>query len=173
MAAVHPFEGQAPRLGAGVYLAATATVIGDVAIGEASSVWNGAVVRGDVGAIRIGQRTNVQDLTMIHVTGGKADTAIGDEVTIGHRVVIHGCRIDDGCLIGIGAILLDHCVIGEGSLVGAGALVTPGTKIPPRSLVLGAPARVVRPLRDDEARAGIEGAARYVELARRYRAEGI
>jgi gamma-carbonic anhydrase len=106
------------------------------------------------------------------VTGGKADTTIGDDVTIGHRVVIHGARVDDGCLIGIGAILLDLCVVGEGSVVGAGALVTSGTKVPPRSLVLGVPARVVRPLRDDEARMGREGAERYLELVRRYRAEG-
>jgi gamma-carbonic anhydrase len=172
MAIVRAFGGRAPRLGADVFLAETATVIGDVEIGEGSSLWWSAVARGDVGTIRIGKRTNVQDLTMIHVTGGKADTTIGDEVTIGHRVVIHGARIDDGCLVGIGAILLDLCIIGEGSVVGAGALVTPGTKIPPRSLVLGVPARIVRPLRDDETRMGREGAERYLELVRRYRAEG-
>lgn len=169
MAIVRPFDGRAPVLGKGVYLADTAVVIGDVVLGDESSLWFSAIARGDVGSIRIGKRTNVQDLTMIHVTGGAADTEIGDEVTIGHRAVLHGCRVGDGCLIGIGAILLDHCVIGEGSVVGAGALVTPNTRVPPRSLVLGTPARVVRPARDDEARMGIEGAARYVELAKRHR----
>jgi gamma-carbonic anhydrase len=169
MAIVRPFGGVHPQLGHEVHLAESATVIGDVVLGDETSVWFGAIVRGDVGAVRIGRRTNVQDLTMVHVTGGEADTTIGDEVTIGHRVVLHGCRVEDGCLIGIGAIVLDHCVVGEGSLVGAGALLTPGTRIPPRSLVLGAPARVVRPLRDEEARMGSEGAARYVALASAYR----
>lgn len=171
MALVRAFGGHTPVLGRDVYLAETATVIGDVVLGDEASVWFNAIVRGDVGKIVIGKRTNVQDLTMIHVTGGEADTTVGDDVTIGHRVVLHGCRVGDGCLIGIGAILLDHVVIGDGSVVGAGALVTPGTKIPPRSLVLGSPARVVRPLRDEDARMGIDGALRYLELARRYRSD--
>ncbi len=163
------FGGKVPVIGEGVYLAPTAVVIGDVTIGEGSSVWFGTVVRGDVGWIRIGKRTNVQDLTMVHVTGGLANTTIGDEVTIGHRAILHGCVIEDGCLIGMGAIVMDEAVVGEGSLVGAGALVTPGTKIPPRSLVLGSPAKVIRPLRDEEARLGPHGVAVYLDLARSYR----
>lgn len=166
MAIVQPFAGIAPRIGRDVYLAESATVIGDATLGDEASIWFNSIVRADVGWIRIGKRTNVQDLTMIHVTGGVANTEIGDDVTIGHRVVVHGCRIEDGCLIG--AVVLDGAVIGEGSVVGAGAVVTPGTKIAPRSLALGCPARVVRPASDEEARMGIEGAVRYVELARAY-----
>jgi gamma-carbonic anhydrase len=171
MPLVQPFDGLTPKLGSEVFLAETATVIGDATLGDGVSIWFNTVVRADVGWIRIGKRSNVQDLTMIHVTGGVANTEIGEEVTIGHRVVIHGCRIEDGCLIGIGAVVLDGAVIGEGSVIGAGAVVTPGKKIPPRSLVLGCPARVVRPANDEEARMGREGAARYVELARAYRAK--
>jgi carbonic anhydrase/acetyltransferase-like protein (isoleucine patch superfamily) len=166
------FAGKTPAIGEGVFLAATACVIGDVTIGADSSIWFGTVVRGDVGWIRIGRRTNVQDLTMVHVTGGLANTTIGDDVTIGHRAILHGCTVEDGCLIGMGAIVMDEAVIGAGSLVAAGALVTPGTRVPPRSLVLGSPAKVVRPLRADEARMGIDGAARYLELSRSYLAEG-
>lgn len=162
------FAGKAPELGNRVYLAPTAMVIGDVVIGQCSSIWFGTVVRGDVGFIRIGKRTNIQDLSMVHVTGGVANTTIGDEVTVGHRAILHGCVVQDACLIGMGAIVMDGAVIGEGSLVAAGAVVTPGTNVPPRSLVLGAPAKVIRPLSDDEARMGRDGAARYVELAGAY-----
>jgi carbonic anhydrase/acetyltransferase-like protein (isoleucine patch superfamily) len=169
---VRGFAGKLPMIAEGVSLAPTAVVIGDVVIGEGSSIWFGTVVRGDVGWIRIGKRTNIQDLTVVHVTGGLANTTIGDEVTVGHRAILHGCTVEDGCLIGMGAIVMDEAVIGEGSLVGAGALVTPGTKVPPRSLVLGSPARVIRPLKDEEARMGREGAARYCELAAAYLASG-
>jgi carbonic anhydrase/acetyltransferase-like protein (isoleucine patch superfamily) len=170
MPIVHAFRGATPHLGRDVFLAETAVVIGEATLGDEASVWFQSVVRADVGWIRIGKRTNVQDLSMIHVTGGVANTEIGDDVTIGHRVVIHGCRVEDGCLIGIGAVILDGAVVGEGSVVGAGAVVTPGTKIPPRSLALGCPARVVRPATDEERQMGVEGARRYVELARAYRA---
>jgi carbonic anhydrase/acetyltransferase-like protein (isoleucine patch superfamily) len=107
MALVRPFGGIAPSLGRDVFLADSAAVIGDATLGDEASIWFNTVVRADVGWVRIGKRTNVQDLTMIHVTGGVANTEIGDEVTIGHRVVVHGCRIEDGCLIGIGAVVLD------------------------------------------------------------------
>lgn len=162
------FRGATPKFGTGVYVASTAVVAGDVTVGEDSSLWFGTVVRGDVGFVQIGRATNIQDLSVVHVTGGSANTVIGDEVTVGHRAILHGCTIEDGCLIGMGAIVLDDAVIGEGSLVGAGALVTPGTRIPPRSLVLGSPAKVVRPVRDHEGRMGRDGAAHYVELAREY-----
>jgi carbonic anhydrase/acetyltransferase-like protein (isoleucine patch superfamily) len=165
---VQPFGGKTPVLGESVYLAPTSTVIGDVTMGEDSSLWFGSILRGDVGSIRVGKRTNIQDLTMVHVTGGKFNTEIGDEVTIGHRCVVHGCRIEDGCLLGIGSVILDGAVVGEGSVIGAGAVVTPGTTIPPRSMVLGLPAKVRRPLTDEEAKMGVEGAERYVALARMY-----
>jgi gamma-carbonic anhydrase len=167
-ALVRPFGGHQPQLGRGVFLAETCAVIGDVVIGDASSVWYSTVVRGDDMPIRIGARTSLQDGTVIHVTKGRFGTTIGDGCTIGHGVIVHACSIEDGCLIGMGSTILDGARIGRGSLVGAGALVTPGTDIPPGSLVLGMPARVVRPVNDKE-RAQIElGAAHYVELAGRY-----
>lgn len=168
MSLVQPFGGKSPVLGKGVYLAPTSTIIGRVTMGEDSSLWFGSILRGDVGSIRVGKRTNIQDLTMVHVTGGQFDTEIGDEVTIGHRCVVHGCRIEDGCLLGIGCIILDGAMVGEGSVIGAGAVVTPGTKIPPRSMVLGIPAKVRRPLEGEELKMGVEGAEHYAALARQY-----
>jgi len=168
---IRTHAGQRPRLGAGVFVAETAAVIGDVEIGEASSIWYSAVLRGDVMPIRVGARTSIQDGTIVHVTSGRYGTTIGSDCTVGHAAIIHACVVEDFCLIGMGAILLDGCVIGTGSLVGAGALVTPGTHIPPNSLVLGSPAKVRRAL-DDRERQQIEfGAAHYVELARAYLAE--
>ncbi len=168
MTQILAFGGKLPVIGAGVYLAPGAAVIGEVILGDASSVWFGCVVRGDVGWIRIGKRTNIQDLSVVHVTGGLANTTIGDEVTVGHRAILHGCTVGDACLIGMGATVMDNAVVGEGSLVGAGALVTPGTRIAPRSLVLGVPAKVVRPVNDREAKLGVIGAEHYVALARAY-----
>ena len=163
--------GHTPKLGAGVFLAETCAVIGDVEIGDESSIWYGAVVRGDVMPIRIGARTSLQDNAVVHVTSERFGTTIGSDCTIGHAAIIHACTIEDHCLIGMGSILLDGCRIGRGSLVGAGALVTPGTDIPPGSLVIGSPAKVKRAINASE-RAQIEyGAAHYVELTRRYLAE--
>ena len=162
------FGGVQPTLGRGVFVAETAAVIGDAVIGDDSSIWYGAVVRADVMPIRIGARTSIQDNTVIHVTSGESGTVIGDGVTVGHNVILHACTVEDDCIIGMGSILLDHVTVGRGSIVGAGALVTPGTVIPPGSLAIGAPARVKRPIGDDE-RAWIQSsAAHYVELARRY-----
>jgi carbonic anhydrase/acetyltransferase-like protein (isoleucine patch superfamily) len=165
---IRAFAGAHPELGRGVFVAETAAVIGDVAIGDESSIWYGTVLRGDVMPIRIGARTSVQDGTIVHVTSGVAGTAIGSDCTIGHAAIIHACTIEDDCLIGMGAIVLDRARIGRGSLVGAGALVTPGTDIPPGSLVLGAPARVKRPIDAREREQIVYGAKHYVELARRY-----
>jgi carbonic anhydrase/acetyltransferase-like protein (isoleucine patch superfamily) len=167
-AVVRSFGGKRPQLGREVFLAETCALIGDVVIGDASSIWYGAVLRGDMYPIRIGARTNLQDGTIVHITGGQFATAIGDDCTVGHAAIIHGCTIEDRCLIGMGATILDGAVIGAGSLVGAGALVTPGTVIPPRSLVLGAPGRVVRPVNPKEREQIEYGAEHYVELARRY-----
>ena len=150
-------------------MAPTAVVLGDVAIGLDSSIWFHAVVRGDVNSIRIGRRTNVQDLCRIHVSSRTHPTVVGDDVTLGHRVILHGCTVGDRVLVGMGAIVLDGAVIGEDSIVGAGALVTRGTVIPPGSLVLGTPARVKRRLTEEEKRSIVDSAAHYVALARAYR----
>jgi gamma-carbonic anhydrase len=170
-AVVRAHDGNRPQLGRGVFLAETCAVIGDVAIGDESSIWYGTVVRGDVMPIRIGARTSIQDNTVIHVTSGVSGTTIGDDCTIGHAAIIHACTVEDFCLIGMGSILLDGARIGRGSLVGAGALVTPGTDIPPNSLVLGSPAKVKRTISESEREQIRYGATHYVELARRYLAE--
>jgi carbonic anhydrase/acetyltransferase-like protein (isoleucine patch superfamily) len=161
-----PFGGQRPRLAERVFVAPGVIVLGDVEIGEDSSVWYNSVIRGDVMPIRIGARVNVQDLSVIHVTSGRASTTIGDDVTIGHRAIVHGCVVENACLIGMGAIVMDEAVVGTESLVGAGAVVTPGTQIPPRSLVIGSPARVKRSLTDDEVAALYDSALHYVLNAR-------
>lgn len=169
MPAILAFAGRRPAIDPSVYVADHASVIGAVTIGAGSSIWFGAVVRGDVMPIAIGAETSIQDNTVIHVTGGVRGTTVGDRVTVGHRVILHACDVEDDCIIGMGAILLDGARIGRGSLVGAGALVTPGTDIPPGSFVLGAPAKVKRSV-DDRERAWIaSSAAHYVELARAYR----
>jgi carbonic anhydrase/acetyltransferase-like protein (isoleucine patch superfamily) len=123
-----------------VFVAPTALVLGDVVLGEETSVWYGAVVRGDVGPIRVGARTNLQDGCVLHVTTGLPGLTVGDEVTVGHRAVLHGATIADRCLVGMGAILLDGCTVGEESLIGAGSVVREGTIVPPRSFAAGIPA---------------------------------
>jgi carbonic anhydrase/acetyltransferase-like protein (isoleucine patch superfamily) len=167
-ATLRSFDGKHPRIGRGVFLAETCAVIGDVVIGDESSIWYSTVLRGDVMPIRIGARTSLQDGSVVHVTSGRFGTTIGDDCTVGHGAIVHACTVEDSCLIGMGSTILDGARIGRGSLVGAGALVTPGTDIPPGSLVLGAPARVVRPIRPKEREQIETGAAHYVELARRY-----
>lgn len=166
---IKPFRGAAPKIHETAYVAEDAVVIGDVEIGAEASVWHGCVVRGDVNFIRIGARTNVQDASVIHVSSETHSTVLEDEVTIGHRVTLHGCHVETGCLIGIGSILLDGARIGRQSLVAAGSLVTPETTIPPRSLVMGSPARVKRELSDEEVK-GLEKFWRnYVALIESYR----
>ena len=150
----------------GAFLADNCTVTGAVTIGAETSVWFGTVIRGDVAPIRIGERTNVQDLTMIHPQHDE-EVWIGSEVTIGHAAVVHCSRVEDRCLIGIKAVLLPGSVIGEGSIVAAGALVPRGKVIPPRSLVVGMPAKVVRTVTDEEYADLIDSAQRYVGYARR------
>jgi carbonic anhydrase/acetyltransferase-like protein (isoleucine patch superfamily) len=159
-----------PKLARDVYIAHGAMVIGDVEIGEGSSIWFNTVVRGDVFPIRIGARTNIQDNSVIHVTGGKHATIIGSDVTAGHRVIIHGCTIEDGALIGMGAIVMDRAVVGRGALVAAGALVSEGTVIPPGALAVGSPARVKRPLNPEEAEYLRYAAEHYSELGAEYAA---
>jgi gamma-carbonic anhydrase len=152
-----------PRIHPTAYIDESAQVIGDVEIGEESSVWMAVVVRGDVHAIRIGRRTNLQDGTIVHVMRGTHPTAIGDDVTVGHGAIVHGCTIENGSLVGMGAIVLNGALVGEGSLVAAGTLVPEGMQIPPRSLVMGSPGRVKRPLTGAEVADVLSYAARYVE----------
>ena len=147
---LRPFRSLLPTVHSSAYVDVSAQVIGDVHIGAESSVWMNVVIRGDVNFIRIGARTNIQDLTMVHVMRNTNPTVIGDDVTIGHSAVIHGCTIENRCLIGMGAILLNGCRIGEGSIVAAGALVTEDMVVPPGSMVMGTPAKVRRPLSADE-----------------------
>lgn len=167
-ALVRSFGDAEPRIHPSAWLAPGCAVIGDVEIGPDSSIWYGVVLRGDVHHIRIGARSNVQDGTVVHVTKDRFPAWIGDEVTVGHRAVVHGCRVADGALIGIGALVLDGAEIGEEALVGAGAVVTPGTVVPPRTLVLGTPARAVRELDPGERALQRERTLGYVDTARRH-----
>lgn len=163
----------APRVDPTAYVVGSAQVIGDAQIGPQSSVWFNAVIRADVYPVRIGARTNIQDNATVHVTRGRHATLIGDDVTVGHNAVLHGCTVGDRCLIGIGAIVLDRCTIGDDCLIGAGALLTPGTAIEPGHVVLGAPARAVRPISDAEREHIRQSAMGYVANAERYRAAGV
>ena len=165
---IHSFKGILPQISASAFIESSAHIIGDVQIGEQSSVWFNCVLRGDVFPIRIGHHTNVQDGTIIHVTSGQFSTIVGDCVTIGHGVILHGCQIHDHSLIGIGSIVLDEAVIGEGSLIAAGSLVPPGMVIPPRSLVMGSPAKVRRELTEIEVERQQENWQHYVELKEIY-----
>jgi carbonic anhydrase/acetyltransferase-like protein (isoleucine patch superfamily) len=168
---IRPFQGIQPQVDPTAFVEASAHVIGDVHIGAESSIWFNTVVRGDVHFIRIGARTNVQDNSVIHVRNGKCPTILEDEVTVGHSVTLHGCYVERGSLIGIGSILLDDVRIGEHSIVAAGSLVSPGTIIPPRSLVMGMPARIKRPLTAEEL-AGLDVYWKnYVELLKLYKQE--
>ena len=147
---LRPYEGKTPRLGTRVFVAENAALIGDVELGNDCSIWFGTTVRGDVNFIRIGSRTNVQDNSTIHVDHGSFPTVIAEEVTIGHGAIVHGCTVKRGALIGMGSRILSGAVVGEGALVAAGALVTEGMIVPPRTLVAGVPAKVKRPLTDEE-----------------------
>ncbi len=169
MASHVAYEGKVPVVSGSAFVAPSATLVGDVTIADDASVWFGAVLRGDVGFIRIGARSNVQDLSVVHMTGGVTDTVVGEDCTIGHGVILHGCTIGDRCLVGMGSILLDGVVVGDDCLIAAGTLVPPRTVIPPRSLVRGNPGKVVRAVTDAEARMGPDGARVYCDLARKYR----
>jgi carbonic anhydrase/acetyltransferase-like protein (isoleucine patch superfamily)/ABC-type branched-subunit amino acid transport system substrate-binding protein len=160
--------GFTPRVPSTAFVAPNAVVLGDVHLGENASVWYGAVLRGDAGPIRVGARTNIQDLSVLHATTGQSGLTIGDEVTVGHRVILHGAVVRDRCLIGMGAILLDDCEIGEESLVAAGAVVLGGMRVPPRSFVAGTPARVRGPIPPEIHARLRESADAYVSLAREH-----
>lgn len=170
---VHPFRGTHPKLHPSVFLAPGCHVIGDVTIGENASIWFNVVVRGDVHWIKIGTGTNVQDGSVLHVTHQKAPLTIGSNVTIGHNATLHGCTVGDTCLLGMRCVIMDGAEVGSESIVGAGALVTEGTKIPPRSLVLGSPAKVVRALKDEEIAFLHKSAENYKQYVRWYREEEV
>lgn len=159
---VRPYRGRWPDIHPTAFVDQSAQVIGDVVVGETSSVWMNVVVRGDVHQIRVGRRSNIQDGTVVHVMRDTHPTTIGDEVTIGHGALIHGCTIEPRCLIGMGAIILNGAVIGSDSIVAAGTLVTEGFVVPPRSLVMGSPGKVRRSLTNDEVTSILDYAERYV-----------
>lgn len=165
--AMYELDGKSPQLGTGAWVAETAQVIGDVVLGENANVWFGAVLRGDTETIRVGRNTNVQDLAVLHADHG-SPLVIGDDVTIGHQVMVHGCTIGNNSLIGIAAVVLNGARIGRNCVVGAGSVVTENKEFPDNSLIIGSPAKVVRALDEASARKLAESAAHYVDNARRY-----
>jgi carbonic anhydrase/acetyltransferase-like protein (isoleucine patch superfamily) len=165
---VRGFQGKQPRIGSRTFLAENCVVIGDVELGDDVSIWYGAVLRGDIHYIKIGARTNIQDNSVLHVEHGTGPTIIGDEVTVGHMAVVHGCTVGRGALIGIGAKVLSHANIGEYSLVAAGSVVQEGTEVPPRTLIAGVPARVKRELKPEELERMDRGWRVYVDYKNEY-----
>jgi carbonic anhydrase/acetyltransferase-like protein (isoleucine patch superfamily) len=162
------FQNKQPQLGEDVYVSENAMVIGDVTLGDEVNIWFGAVLRGDMHYIKIGNRTNIQDNSVVHVTTRVSPTNIGSGVTVGHGAIIHGCTIEDDCLIGMGAILMDDAIIGAGSLIGAGALIPPNMKIPQNSLVVGSPGKVIRQIKEVEREMILERPQEYIDLASIY-----
>jgi carbonic anhydrase/acetyltransferase-like protein (isoleucine patch superfamily) len=171
---IRPFQGISPTIDPSAFIAETAVIIGDVEVGPQSSIWYNCVVRGDVNFIRIGSRTNIQDLSVLHVTHRKnqedpgAPLIIGDDVTVAHSVTLHGCAIENGAFIGMQAVVMDKAVVGEGALVGARSLVTENTVIPPHTLWMGSPARYKRDLTADEIARLKKSAENYVNYALQY-----
>ena len=166
--AIYELDGVAPRIADTAWVADSAQVMGNVELGEQSSVWFGTVIRGDPDIIRIGARSNIQDASVLHADIGKPLT-IGQDVTVGHKVMLHGCTIGDGSLIGIGAVVLNGAKIGKGCLVGAGSLVTEGKEFPDGSMIMGSPAKVVRQLSQEQVTGLRLGAQGYVGNAKRFR----
>jgi carbonic anhydrase/acetyltransferase-like protein (isoleucine patch superfamily) len=169
------FRGETPKIGEKCYISKSVDIIGDVTIGKDSSIWFGSVIRGDVHSIKIGERTSIQDLSMVHVTHYKKDdksdgnpTIIGDDVTIAHKVMLHGCSIGDASLIGMSSTILDGAVIGKESIVGASSLVTKNKIFPPRSLILGNPAKFIRELTNEEVESIYISASNYVKFKNEY-----
>src|SRR5437660_8341998 len=168
---IRPFRDIHPQIHRTAFIADSAQIIGDVHVGDQASIWFGAVARGDMFYIRVGDRTNVQDNCVLHTRTGELPTILEDQVTVGHSVTLHGCYVEHGSLIGIGSIGLDDARIGAQSLVAAGSLVSPGTIVPPRSLVIGMPARVKRPLTDEEVLSLDRYWQNYVEYSAHYLSE--
>jgi carbonic anhydrase/acetyltransferase-like protein (isoleucine patch superfamily) len=165
---LHPYRGKLPVIATGAFVAPTATLIGEVTVGTDASLWYGAVLRGDVEPIRIGERTSIQDNSVIHATGGWHPTSVGDDVTVGHGVILHGCIVHDRVIVGMGSIVLDQGEIGSDTILGAGSLVPPRKKIPSGVLAVGRPAKVVRELEPAELEQIKESARIYVALTHEY-----
>lgn len=161
---LHPYRGRLPEIDPDAWVAPSADVIGDVRVGAGATVWFGSVLRGDVMPIHIGARTSIQDNSVVHSTGGWHPTLVGEDCTVGHSVILHGCTVGDRVLVGMGSIVLDEASIGADTILGAGSLVTARTEIPAGVLALGRPAKVIRPLRDDEKARIREAAEHYVAL---------
>lgn len=165
------FKGTTPKLHESVFVAPSADVIGDVEIGEGSSIWFNCVVRGDVNHIRIGKRSNIQDGTIIHVSNGTHPTIVGDDVLVGHNCIIHGCTLENGSFVGMGATVLDGAVVESGGMVAAGALLTPNKRVPSGQLWGGTPAKYIRDLTEEQQKTLTSGANHYAELAQVYKSE--
>ncbi len=172
MAIIKGYKGKFPKIGKNVFIAENAVIIGDVEIGDDCSIWYNVVIRGDVNYIRIGDRTNVQDGTIIHVTHDTHPTIIGKEVTVGHKVMLHGCVIEDRCLIGMSSTIIDGAVIGKESIVGAGALITQNKKVEPRSLWVGSPAKFKRYLTEEEVKGLEQSYKNYINYKNIYLKNG-
>ena len=166
------FLDREPSIDPSAFVAPGVDIVGDVTIGAQSSIWYGCVLRGDINRIVVGERSNLQDSSIVHLSDDFG-VHIGDEVTIGHKALIHACTIGDGVLVGMGAIIMDGATIGEGSIIGAGALVLGGTEVPPGSMVIGSPARVIRELDGEERLEGRRLANKYVLVSRKYLGKGI
>ncbi len=166
---IRPFGGKSPQVHESAWVEPSAQIIGEVELQAHTSVWCGAVMRGDVGRLVLGEGSNLQDGCVVHCTGGRNQTIVGRECTIGHRAILHGCTLGDRVLVGMGAIVMDDVQVGEETIIAAGSLLPPGASYPPRSLVLGSPARVRRPLSEEEVASLARSAAHYRELAARHR----
>jgi carbonic anhydrase/acetyltransferase-like protein (isoleucine patch superfamily) len=169
---IQAYRDKNPRVHETAFVAENATVVGDVVIGPHASVWFGSVIRADVHFIRIGARTNIQDLTVMHVNHGRNPTILDEDVTVGHRVILHGCHVKSGSLIGMGAVLLEDVVVEERAFVAAGSVVSPGTIVPSGKLARGVPARVVRDLTEEEISELKRAAESYCELKDEYLRQG-
>jgi len=171
---IRPFKSIFPEIDVDAFVSETSVIIGNVSIGSQSSIWYNVVIRGDVNSIRIGRKTNIQDLSLLHVSGKKGDNCpgfsltIGDNVTVGHKVTLHGCTVENSAFIGMNAMIMDGVVVGEGAMVAAGSLVTERTLIPPWTLWMGSPAKLKRTLSADEKMRSVERAESYVTLAKIY-----
>ena len=165
---ISQFQNKSPVIPNSCYISQTVDIIGDVTLGEDVNIWFGTVIRGDMNYIKIGQRTNIQDNSTIHVTTQTAPTIIGENVTIGHNAIIHGCKINDNCLIGMGSIIMDNAQIGEGSIIGAGSVITENTIIPPMSLCLGIPGKIIRKVTKNEFNEILARAEYYVQFSKKY-----
>jgi len=170
---IRNYQGHKPLIPTSCYVDISAQIIGDVTLGENSSVWMNAVLRGDVNSIRVGANSNVQDCAVLHGQRNLYSVEVGEWVTIGHNATVHGCLVEDGCLIGIGAVVLNNCRIGEGSIIAAGAVVPEGTTVPPRTLWAGVPAKMRRELGDEDQKLIREYAQNYLDYVKIYLAEGL